>query len=213
VSFAVPAPPADLPEPNRAVLPTGSMLHRVHLSDFAGASFNPCRGRPTRFAPIRRADGACVPSLYAGSSLDAAIFETVFHDIPAQARLKSVPKQDVLARSHSILVTVRDQALVELRTPDLKKWGLDRHELVSAPAAHYDRTARWAEAIHRRFDDVDGLVWTSNQCDPADAMLFFGDRVDNAGFTVVSTRRGAQDDSFLADVREAGLRAGIVITL
>jgi hypothetical protein len=213
VSFAVPAPPADLPQPNRALLPAGRVLHRVHRSDFTGASFNPCQGRPTRFAPIRSADGACVPSLYAGSSLDAAIFETVFHDIPARARLKTVPKQDVLARGHSVLVAERDLALVELRAPDLKKWGLEHGELVSAPAAHYALTARWAEAIHRRFDDVDGLVWTSNQCDPASAFLLFGDRVDDAAFTVVSTRNGAEDDSLLADVRQAGLRAGIVITL
>ena len=211
MSGVVPAPPDALREPNTTVLRAGSTLDRVHLTEFGGAAFNPCRGRPTRFAPIFDGDGACVPSLYAGSSLDSAIYETIFHDVPATALFKTVPRQDVTARSHSVIETTRDVLLVSLRAPDLKKWGLSRAQLVSAPASDYAQTVLWAQAIHHRFPAVHGLVWTSNQCDPDSAFLFFGDRAP-AAFRVVSTRHGHSDPSFIADVRAAGSRADIVIT-
>ena len=53
--------------------------------DAAGALRN-----PTRFAPIRDRKGRVVPYLYGGSSLDCAIFETVFHNVPADAPDKFV---------------------------------------------------------------------------------------------------------------------------
>lgn len=211
MSRVVPAPPDQLRQPNTSVLRAGSILHRVHLTAFGGAAFNPCRGRPTRFAPIHDGNGACVPSLYAGSTVDAAIFETIFHDVPATALFKTVPRQDVTARSHSVLETTRDVILASLRAPDLKKWSLERAQLVAAPASHYSETALWAQAIHHRFPSVEGLVWTSNQCDPDTAVLFFGDRAPDA-LRVVSTRHGGRDPSFIADVRATGSRADIVIT-
>ena len=77
----------------------------------------------------------------------------------------------------------------------------------------YHKTAEWAKAIHDQFSDVDGLVWTSNQCDPDDAYLFFGDRVRATDFAVLATRDGSSDKTFLADVRAAGIRGGITITV
>ena len=58
-----------------------------------------------------------------------------------------------------------------------------------------------------------GWSWTSNQCDPDDAVLFFADRMTPTDLEVVSVRDGLSDGSFLNDVREAGARAGIRITL
>lgn len=154
-----------------------------------------------------------MPSLYAATSLEAAIFETVFHDVAANRMFMTVPKQDVVARSHSVVATTRPLVMAELRAPDLKRWGLEREQLVSAPAAHWAATARWAEAIHRRFSDVEGLIWTSNRCDPESACLLFGDRIEAAALEVVSTRHGGDDDGFIDDVRRAGERAGIVLSL
>lgn len=212
MSRIVPSPPLALPGPNLITLPAGTTLHRVHAAQFDGTAFNPCLGRPTRFAPIADRTGGCVASLYAGSTLRAAIFETIFHDIPAKAPLRTVPKHEVTSRRHSILRTEAVLTLVELRAPDLAKWGLEHQELISAPADQYERTAPWAEAIHHQFAGVEGLVWTSNRCDPDSAYLFFGDRIGAEAFTVLSVREGGSE-GFLADVREAGLRAGIAITI
>ncbi|MGJ3263581.1 MAG: RES family NAD+ phosphorylase [Salinarimonas sp.] len=213
MSGGVPSPPPDLDPPNTVSLPSGTRLHRVHLSRFGGAAFNPCLGRPTRFAPITDAEGRCVPSLYAATSLQAAIFESVFHDVPVAAPFKTVPVEEATARSHSLLVTRRPLLLAELRAPDLAKWGMAHRELVSAPASDYERTARWAEALHNRFPDLDGLVWTSNRCDPDRATLLFGDRVDELALECLASRDAADDESLLAAIREAGARAGIVLTL
>ncbi len=70
---------------------------------------------------------------------------------------------------------------------------------MSTPAL-YEQTVLWAVAIHGDIPDADGLVWTSNQCDPDDAYVFFGDRVYESDFTVVRSRNGDTDKSFLTDI-------------
>ena len=129
----VPPPPDPLPRPNLRVLPEGTRLHRIHDRRLAGDAFNPGLGAPTRFAPLRRTDGTAIPTLYAGSTLEAALFETLFHDIPPGAPLKTVPRALAASRAHSILVAGRPLRLAELRAPDLHLWGLPREGLVAAP--------------------------------------------------------------------------------
>ncbi|MYE22663.1 MAG: RES domain-containing protein [Gammaproteobacteria bacterium] len=87
----------------------------------------------------------------------------------------------------------------------------NRRVCVWGPPTQYAATALWAKATHDQFEDVDGLIWTSRRCDPDAAMLFFGGRTTEADLQAVSVRDGA-DASFLRDVREAGERAGVVIT-
>ena len=204
------SPPARLAEPNKRVLAGGTVVHRVHTHEFPGDAFNPCEGGPSRFAPIHNKRDECVPSLYAATSVEAAIYETLFHDIPLQARRKTIPRTRVEDRKHSTLQLRRDFQLVSLRAPALLKWNVAA-ALVWGSPKQYDATARWAAAIHAQFPDVQGLIWTSRRCDPHSAMLFFGDRTVEADLQVVGVREGA-DSSFLRDVREAGNQGGIAIT-
>ena len=207
-------PPPDAPAlPNTVALPAGAPVERVHDRRYGAAEFNPCKGSPTRFAPIRDADGNCVPSLYAAGSVEAAIHETIFHDVPAGAGRATVPAGLVRGRAHGRLVLQRDVRLASLRAPDLRRWRIARQSPIGAPPRLYPDTARWAAAIHRAFPDVEGLVWTSQRCDPDSAYLFFGDRVAPADFRIAATRDGRGDASFLADVREAGRRCGIAIAV
>jgi hypothetical protein len=39
-------------------------------------------GGEAKFIPLNDAQGAIIPTLYAGSSLDCALMEAVFHDVP-----------------------------------------------------------------------------------------------------------------------------------
>lgn len=206
------APHAPLSTPEYKILTKGKMLHRVHSTSRRASSFNPCQGRPTRFAPIRSDAGKCVPSLYAGSTLRAAIHETIFHDIPASAAIKTVPLQEVVQRSHAKLKTTRRFKLLELRNVNLNAWKITRRDLISSSPTQYEWTAKWAEAIHHQFPETHGLVWTSNQCDPDDAYVFFGDRVDASDFSLVLSRTGETDASFREDVVAEGRRRGITIT-
>ena len=211
--MAIPKPAAALAAPNFFKLKRGTIVHRIHSAAFGATSFNPCAGQATRFAPIHDLKGACVSSVYAGSSLDAAIYETIFHDVPPKASFKTVPKQNVVICSHAELEVMRQLRLVQLRNPDLLKWHTRRKQLIDSSAKRYAQTAQWAEAIHHQFPQAEGLIWTSNQCDPDDAYLFFGDRVTPTDFKLTRGRNGVTDPSFLADVRSSGQRSGITITL
>lgn len=212
-SASLPPPPDNLREPNLEKLAAGTLLQRVHARQFAGSAFNPCQGGPTRFAPIRNRDGDCIPSLYASSTVESAIYETVFHDIPAAARRKTVPIDQITTRMHSTLRLRRGITLANLRAPDLRKWSLTPEGLLGSLPTTYQRTALWAKAIHDQFAGVEGLMWTSSQCDPDNAVLLFGDRVESADIEVVSIRDGRIDRSFWDDVRDAAQRGGIRITL
>lgn len=157
--------------------------------------------------------GNCVPSLYAGDTLESAIHETIFHDVPVTAKRKTVPKTLVQSRAHGRLKVLRRVRLASLRGPDLQRWRISRTSLLATSPKLYVHTAAWARAIHHQFSNVEGLIWTSNQCDPDTAYLFFGDRINSADFQIMHTRDGRFDATFLSDVREAGRRSGIGITV
>ena len=206
-------PPNPISSPNYMILKQGTPIERVHNSTYAANAFNPCKGSPTRFAPIHDTSGACVPSLYAGESFEAAVFETIFHDVIARAKRKTVPQKKITDSAQGRLEVLRDLKLVSLREPDLKAWRIKRNRLISSSPKLYAETAEWAEAIHHQFPNAEGLEWTSNQCDPATSYLFFGDRVDSSDFKIVYTRDGATDSSFRKEVKDIGKRSRIRITV
>ncbi len=206
-------PQAALAEPSAITLEAGVLVHRVQDRNYGMSVFNPCKGSPTRFAPVYDAAGKCVPSLYAADTLEAAIHETIFHDVPVTAERKTVPRTLVQSRAHARLEVLRDLRLASLRAPDLKRWRIARSSLIGASPKLYAETAQWASAIHHQFPEVHGLLWTSNQCDPDTAYLFFGDRVKPEDFSITDARDGLFDTMFLSDVRQAGRRCGIVITV
>lgn len=211
--MSIKQPPTNLKKPNHRTLKAGELIERVHGRAYAGDAFNPGKGGPTRFAPIKDINQKTVATLYAAATLDAAIFETIFHDVPAKAKKKRVSKTQITSRAHSQLELTRDLKLASLRGPDLKKWGITRNDLIASSPKLYKQTAAWAAAIHHQFSDIEGLVWTSNQCDPAFAYMFFGDRVSASDFNTVSTRDGKTDKGFFKDVRSAGKIASIKISV
>ena len=206
-------PSRNLAAPGLVILEAGTRLHRIHNRQRRAGNFNPCQGDPTRFAPITAEDGQCVPSLYAGSTFDSVAYETLFHDIPVRAKTRTLPEGVLSDRAHTRLDTDRAITLAALRAPELARWNISRTALIESSLKLYKETAAWAKAIHDQFPDVEGLVWTSNRCDPEDAYLFFGDRVRDVDFRVVSTRDCRTDSSFLTDVRQAGRRSGISIAI
>lgn len=206
----IPKPPPKLGVVNPWQLDKGCELHRIHDETFPGDCFNPCVGKPTRFAPIH-SKGKCIASMYAAESIECAAFETIFHDVPVKAKLKVVSMIDIMGRAHSVLKTKRAFQLGALFAPDLKSLGLKRAQLIDANAKWYVDTARWAEAIHDQYHDLDGLVWTSRQCDPNVAYLFYGDRVSPKDFEVSLDISIGHSATLLKSLRNFGARAGITI--
>lgn len=216
MTIKVPPPPTNVSNPQFVRFEKGEEIARLHSDAFAGNSFNPCGGAETRFAPIYDEDDDCIPSLYGATTLAAAIFETVFHDSPVNpgATSYSVPMQNIEDREYTLIETKRDLNLLSLRAPDLKNYGINRAELIESSAEHYEETALWAQAFHQLLPDIDGLIWTSRQCDPDSCILLFGDRVDESDLKIVETAHALDADEFLLEeIQDAGARAGIKISL
>lgn len=207
-----PAPPLD---PWFDRWPAGRVIHVIHDTAFAPESFHPgvdAAGRlrkPTRFAPIRDAVDKVVPYLYGGSTLDCAIFETVFHEVPVDAADKFVDLDDFAQRGHGELVPRRELKLVDLTSEGLHRLKVPKHEPITSPSRYYALTARWAEALHRQCAGADGLLWMSRQRDRDHALLLFGDRLDGV---LSGSRIGAplaRNPTLRDAVLAAALRAGI----
>ncbi len=207
----VPTPPSPFPPVNVLLMVAGTPLHRMHSRSLHPAEFNPCLGQPSRFAPFHTAKGGCVPSLYAATTRQAAAFETIFHDIAPKARFKTVMLSSVDSRAVSEIAPHRDLKLVQLFTPDLKASRVPRSRLIDTPKSTYDETVAWAKAIHAAHAHVDGLAWTSRQCDPDVCLVLFGDRVDEGELDVLANRQVATDPRLLLELRTYGRRAGITI--
>lgn len=208
---SVPPPPSPFPNINTQKVAKGTVLHRTHGSSFRPAQFNPCMGQPTRFAPFTGAAGACVPTLYGATSREAAAFELIFHDIEPGGTFKTVRLSVVESRCVSRISPKRDLLVAGLFAPDLKAWGLSRGELIETPKSTYDQTVLWAQAIYRARSDIDGLIWTSRQCDPDQCVILFEDRIREGDFEVSDCISVSADASLLLEIRTFGQRAGITI--
>lgn len=195
--------------------PAGEVIHVIHDTAFAPESFNPgadAAGRlrkPTRFAPIRDAKGKLVPYLYGGSTLDCAIFETVFHDVPLDAPDKFVDLASFAQRGHGELVASRDLRLVDLTSEGLHRLKVPKEELITSAARDYHLTAKWAQALHHQFADADGLVWMSRQRDRDRSLVLFGDRVKGVLSGALVGAPLARNDVLRQTILAAALRAGI----
>lgn len=210
----VPAPPCPItPAPNHYVWSRTKPLYRVFDARRRITDFNPGVGDQTRFAPIVRSEGTPIPTLYAGESVECAFFERIFRNVPLPAEgLRTVHVNQFDHLACGAVLPTRDLTLAALFRPDLERWNLRRGELVHSGADHYAQTAAWAAALHRDFPPLDGLVWTSNQSDPALAVLLFGDRCAEAltaqdpGSLIVRT------PSWMNRLNDCAERAGIRIT-
>jgi hypothetical protein len=93
--------------------------------------FNPSPAGNARFSPLVNAEGTVVPTIYAGATLDCALMETVFHDVPFVAGLKIWSKATHVAGNvYSQLTLSRNLALIDLSAIPLRKLGISRKDLI-----------------------------------------------------------------------------------
>jgi len=181
-------PPAKLSEFGQFVLAKGTAVHRFCAPDRPPNAFNPCRGEPTRFAPVfvrTPAGGTCVPTLYIGETYEAAAFETVFRNLPPKPLRRQVFEIDLAGRGHARLLINRDLILGPFFHQNLARIGQTRQSMIDTDATRYGETVLWAAAVHESFPHFDGLVWTSHQHDRDFACVLFGDRVSEADVTPI----------------------------
>lgn len=160
-------------EPAATNLPAGQRLYRVLSSTRTATEFNPGVGAPTRFAFF---GNPVVPVMYAAEREDAAIAETLLHDIPAAGGV--LPYDQYAGKALVRLEVTRGLRLAVLHGMGLRKLRLTAADVTASPASTYHDTVSWAEAAHNA--GLDGLVWMSRMCNDAKAYVFFGDRCTDA---------------------------------
>jgi hypothetical protein len=160
-------------------------MHRVHDARYLGNQFNPTASGNARFSPIRDVSGTLIPTLYAGTSLDCALMETIFHDLPYRSGFKPVSKKKIAGKVHSIVLPRIDLTLIDLSSIALHKLGIDRVHLIDTTKAQYPRTRSWAEALYTQVQTAHGLSWTSRRHDQEQAVLLFGFRVSTSDLEIL----------------------------
>lgn len=174
-------PPPSNPDPLTETWKKGRQIHRVFDHDYPANSFNP--GDATvvegRFHFFEDPDGRRVPVLYGAVGDEAAIAETVFHDVPVRGPHRVVLERRVEPLSLCRLRPTRDLTLVALHGFGLRRLGVRATELTDTEAGEYPHTVRWAKALHRAEPMADGLTWMSRQHDSQKAIIVFGDRVSS----------------------------------
>jgi hypothetical protein len=171
---AVPDPPASL-DLEVECWAAGRTLVRVFQVVYRPSSFNPSLS-PARFRPVYFPDGSVIPTLYGAEAFDAALAETLLHDLDSGKR-RSIPYRRVEQAALVRLLPQRELRLAALHGYGLKKAHLHRDQVIDTPPRSYPQTAKWGQALHDHPEQVDGLVWMSRQFDSQRALMLFGDRV------------------------------------
>ena len=145
----------------------------------SAVTFNPGVGGPTRFAFF---GSPPVPVLYAAATGEAAVAETLLHDIPVTGGL--LPYDTYAPTVMARLRVTRPIRLAVLHGLGLRRLKVTAEELTASDARTYPDTVRWARAAHD--GGFEGVVWMSRLCNDAKAYVFFGSRCAD-GFTQDNT--------------------------
>ncbi len=173
--MVIPAPPEPF-TPAVEILDVSTRLYRVHRNRHHGAEFNPGVGSPSRFAFVVGKGGRKVPSLYAAQSQDAAVAETILHDIPVSGGI--IPHDKYAPVVMSRLSVIKSLRLAVFHGLGLRQLGVTAQELSDSSASTYPMTLPWAQAAYD--SGLAGCVWMSRLCNNAKAYVLFGDRCAGA---------------------------------
>lgn len=187
---------------------------RVFNPAHGPTSFNPGHPDPGihgRFHFFTDAAGAVVPVLYGSDQDDGAISETILHDVPVVGAARAVLRSRLNHTSIVTLRATRDLTLVGLLGHGLRRLQIRAANLPDTEPGEYERTVPWAQAIHRAFPAVDGLVWMSRQFNAARALVLFGDRVAASELVVAVHAVPLRLGPGRARVDRAANEAGILI--
>jgi hypothetical protein len=204
----VPKPPTAFPT-HVTDLPVGTVLWRIHAEKLAGDAFNPGFGF-SRFAPIGPVRKR-VPTAYAADGFEAAVYETIFHDLDPAQPFKTYPLTKLADVRCSVLRVASPLALRSFLAPDLMKLGVARNQLIDTRSREFPDTRRWSAALHRKDTVTHGMVWESRAYPSSLAMMFFGDRVPSASLGVVSTTLINADPVLAMRFRALAERSGVTL--
>lgn len=201
------------------VIPKDTVLHRCHDARYPGDDFNPGRALQSgeygaRFSPIKDATGKLIPTMYLASSCEAAIAESVFHDVIATGKTEFFDLRPFKNTQYVALRLERDLTIVSCRSPDCLYMGIDRDELIGSTQLEYTQTRAWSQAIYQQHHHVDGMRWYSKRNDDHFALILFGgQRVANNALSFLKPSRYLfSDDAICQIIRNTAERLGLILT-
>jgi RES domain len=156
-------------KPDFEAVSAGHLLYRVFTNVRPSTDFNPGVGAATRFGFFGK---PVVPIMYAADTEEAAVAETLLHDIPVEGG--DLPYDQYAQKALARLEVTRDLRLAVLHGVGLRRLKAAPEDVTSSPASTYPTTVKWAELAHRI--GVDGMVWMSRLCNNSKAYVFFGDK-------------------------------------
>ncbi|WP_374327235.1 RES domain-containing protein [Paracoccus pantotrophus] len=122
-------------------LDAGTELHRIHPAVYKAEQFNPTAAGDARFFPIRDAEGAIIPTIYAAQTFACATCEIILRcpDTPPVDPKTGLPTfqivypADYRAYDHSIVRTTSALRLVDLTNAGQRRIGVN-HSVVNGGA-------------------------------------------------------------------------------
>jgi len=168
----VPRKPPRSFEPLLEAWPAGQPLFRVHpVLHPANEPF--ATDRPARFRPLRTADGEIVPMLYGAAGEQAAIAESVLHDLAPRGP-RVVAFESLVPIGLSCLIPQRDLQLAMLHSTGLDRLRLRNAQLIDTLPSRYPDTLPWGQALYDHALHLDGIVWMSRRYNSVRACVLFG---------------------------------------
>lgn len=160
------------------------LLWRVYPRRYGVDGFNGTWLGNARFSPLEVA-GAIVPTLYAGSTLDVALMETVWHDAPTPSHgFHLVLKEATEPRRVGALKPSAALHLVDLTTVGLRRLGLARCDVIDSDQVDYPITRQLSAWLYKNKPDAQGICWISRQNDEGRAVVLFQPRLGSLKLAV-----------------------------
>ena len=160
------------------------LLWRVYPRRYGVDGFNGTSLGNARFSPLEVA-GAIVPTLYAGSTLDVALMETVWHDAPIPSHgFHLVLKGATEPRRVGSLKPSAALHLVDLTTVGLRRLGLVRSDVIDSDPVDYPITRQLTAWLYENKPDAQGICWISRQNDEGRAVVLFKPRLRSVKLAV-----------------------------
>jgi hypothetical protein len=140
--------------------------------------------RPARFRPLRTADGEIVPMLYGAAGEQAAIAESVLHDLAPRGP-RVVAFESLVPIGLTCLIPHRDLQLAMLHSTGLDRLQLRNTQLIDTLPSRYPDTLPWGRALYDHALHLDGTLWMSLRYNSVGACVLFGSttndqRVENS---------------------------------
>ena len=133
-------PPAGSLDAKLVTWGAGEIMYRIHNEAYAVDSFNASPLGNARFSPIHDSAGEVIPTLYAATTPQSALMETVFHDVPYKPGFKRVSVSRLESKLISTLVFMPNFELIDLSKVGLRRLGVHPHDIVDTTKTHYPET-------------------------------------------------------------------------